>query len=196
MGDKDRLLKYGFVAPTLIFLLALNVFPLRVPPLRERPDDIPLLVRHFVDKYSSKTGKPISTVPREALERLQVYRWPGNVRELENIIERAVILSRDGRIQAEHLHLPQIAAEMAAPPPTPSASATSSPAEMAPPALSEPATSAPSQGDGEREIILEALEKARWNRRRRWRKPHRQQSQKRPNPRRTGWTVSGPRWTN
>ena len=145
----------------------LNVFPLRVPPLRERPDDIPLLVRHFVDKYSNKTGKPISTLPQEALERLQVYRWPGNVRELENIIERAVILSRDGRIQAEHLHLPRIAPEIATYPNAPSAPALASSSETAahPTTPSAPVSPSPSQGDGEREVILEALEKARWNRR-------------------------------
>lgn len=71
----------------------LNVFPLRVPPLRDRLEDIPLLVRHFVDCYAKRMGKQVKEVPLEAMEDLLRYTWPGNVRELQNIIERAVILS-------------------------------------------------------------------------------------------------------
>jgi DNA-binding NtrC family response regulator len=77
----------------------LNVFPIRCPPLRERIEDIPLLVKHFVDRYGAKIGKKIETVPDEVMEALQGYGWPGNVRELENIIERAVILSRGKRLE-------------------------------------------------------------------------------------------------
>jgi len=73
----------------------LNVFPLRAPALRERPEDIPLLVRHFVQLYSARTGKQVSEVPVEAAEALLRYPWPGNVRELQNVIERGVILSPD-----------------------------------------------------------------------------------------------------
>ena len=71
----------------------LNVFPLRVPALRERSQDIPLLVRHFVELYSRKTGKRVTDVPPETMAILLRYSWPGNVRELQNVIERAVILS-------------------------------------------------------------------------------------------------------
>ncbi len=71
----------------------LNVFPLRAPALRERLEDIPLLVRHFVVVYSRKAGKPVTAVPAEALRILLGHTWPGNVRELQNVIERAVILS-------------------------------------------------------------------------------------------------------
>jgi formate hydrogenlyase transcriptional activator len=71
----------------------LNVFPIHLPPLRERPEDISLLVHYFVARYAAKIGRQISRVPKEALQRLVAYAWPGNVRELENIIERAVILS-------------------------------------------------------------------------------------------------------
>jgi formate hydrogenlyase transcriptional activator len=71
----------------------LNVFPLRVPPLRERPEDIPLLVRHFVELCSSKAGKRVTDVPVETMNALLRYSWPGNVRELQNVIERAVILA-------------------------------------------------------------------------------------------------------
>ena len=70
-----------------------NVFPIRVPPLRERPEDIPLLVQHFVQEATRRMDKTIDTIPSETVEALIEYRWPGNIRELENIIERAVILS-------------------------------------------------------------------------------------------------------
>ncbi|MCH7878587.1 MAG: sigma 54-interacting transcriptional regulator [candidate division Zixibacteria bacterium] len=72
----------------------LNVFPIKIPPLRERKDDIKLLVSHFIKKYSPRMGKHIDSVPPRVLETLVSYHWPGNVRELENIIERGVILSR------------------------------------------------------------------------------------------------------
>ncbi len=71
----------------------LNVFPLRVPALRDRSDDIPMLVRHFVEHYSGKANKQVTEVPVEAMEVLVRYHWPGNVRELQNVVERAVILS-------------------------------------------------------------------------------------------------------
>ncbi len=77
----------------------LNVFPVRVPPLRERAEDVPLLVRYFVQKYARQMDKRIETIPSEAMEALVRYHWPGNVRELENLIERAVILSRGSVLQ-------------------------------------------------------------------------------------------------
>ena len=70
-----------------------NVFPIHVPPLRERPDDIPLLVQHFVEQAARRMQKTIDSIPSETVEALIRYRWPGNIRELENVIERAVILS-------------------------------------------------------------------------------------------------------
>jgi formate hydrogenlyase transcriptional activator len=70
-----------------------NVFPIHVPPLRERPDDIPLLVQHFVQQATRRMRKTIHTIPSETVDALIRYRWPGNIRELENVIERAVILS-------------------------------------------------------------------------------------------------------
>jgi formate hydrogenlyase transcriptional activator len=72
----------------------LNVFPIRVPSLRERADDIPALVRHFVQQFSRRMGKAIDSVPSDAMNRLVQYHWPGNIRELQNIIERAVILTK------------------------------------------------------------------------------------------------------
>jgi formate hydrogenlyase transcriptional activator len=72
----------------------LNVFPIRVPALRERTGDIPLLVQHFVQEFSRRNNRVIDTIPSEAMEALVRYPWPGNIRELQNIIERAVIVSR------------------------------------------------------------------------------------------------------
>ncbi|HEU4340984.1 MAG TPA: sigma 54-interacting transcriptional regulator [Candidatus Binatia bacterium] len=77
----------------------LNVFPLAIPPLRERREDIPLLVRYFVQKYARRMKKPIDTIPVKAMNALTEYHWPGNVRELENFIERAVILSRRSELE-------------------------------------------------------------------------------------------------
>lgn len=74
----------------------LNVFPISLPPLRERREDIPDLVAHFVETYSRRMGKQIDQIPSETLSALSSYPWPGNIRELQNIIERAVILSNDG----------------------------------------------------------------------------------------------------
>jgi len=70
----------------------INVFPLELPPLRERPEDIPLLVEYFLDRYASKAGKKIRGINKKTLELLQAYRWPGNIRELQNVIERSVIV--------------------------------------------------------------------------------------------------------
>ncbi|NVN91240.1 MAG: sigma-54-dependent Fis family transcriptional regulator [Desulfuromonadales bacterium] len=77
----------------------LNVFPITVPPLRQRQDDIQLLVNHFVTKFNKKIGKKITTVSQETLNALQEYHWPGNVRELESVIERAVITSQGSALQ-------------------------------------------------------------------------------------------------
>jgi formate hydrogenlyase transcriptional activator len=72
----------------------LNVFPIRVPALRDRREDIPLLVRHFVQEFSRRNDRNIDTIPSETMEALIRYSWPGNIRELQNVIERAVIVSR------------------------------------------------------------------------------------------------------
>ena len=77
----------------------LNVFPITSPPLRERKDDVPLLVKHFLNKSCTKTGKCIDNVPQSVIGSLQAYHWPGNVRELENLIERGVIVSKGNRLE-------------------------------------------------------------------------------------------------
>jgi transcriptional regulator with GAF, ATPase, and Fis domain len=81
----------------------LNVFPITIPPLRERIEDISLLANYFTKKYNTKFGKAIDTIPQQVINHLQAYSWPGNVRELENIIERAVILSSTNSLQIKGL---------------------------------------------------------------------------------------------
>jgi formate hydrogenlyase transcriptional activator len=77
----------------------LNVFPIRIPPLRERPEDIPLLVRYFTQKYGRRMEKQIESIPAAAMKKLSNWHWPGNVRELENFIERSVILTHGSALQ-------------------------------------------------------------------------------------------------
>src|SRR4030095_5092690 len=77
----------------------LNVFPVRIPPLRERPEDIPLLVAYFVQHHARRLNKRIESIPEEAMNALQLHTWAGNVRELENFVERAVIVTRGTRLQ-------------------------------------------------------------------------------------------------
>lgn len=82
----------------------LNVFPIQLPPLRERKEDIGLLARHFIAVYSSKTGKNVTEISESALKSLLSYQWPGNIRELENLIERSILLAKTNTI--EHIPLP------------------------------------------------------------------------------------------
>lgn len=84
-------------------LYRINVFHLKLPPLRDRKGDIPLLAQHFIDKYARKNDKKILGVGQHAMEALEKYHWPGNVRELENVIEHGVIMTRGDRILMEHL---------------------------------------------------------------------------------------------
>ncbi len=111
----------------------LNVFPIRIPPLRERAGDIPLLVRHYVDKYAQRMNKRIDSIPEEAMNALGAYSWPGNIRELQNLIERAVILTRGSTLQIQTRDLTR---------PNPAASAAGTLEEV------------------ERERILQALEES------------------------------------
>ncbi len=90
----------------------LSVFPITVPPLRDRPGDIPLLARYFIDRFCRDMKKTPLTLSPQALETLGSYRWPGNVRELQNCIERAVILTEGDAILPRHLNLSFVAAEV------------------------------------------------------------------------------------
>jgi formate hydrogenlyase transcriptional activator len=83
----------------------LNVFPVRVPPLRDRSEDIPLLVRHFTQQFARGMNKRIETIASETMNILCEYQWPGNIRELQNVIERAVILSSGPELRLEFSHL-------------------------------------------------------------------------------------------
>jgi formate hydrogenlyase transcriptional activator len=90
--DLTEMMKQGDFRSDLYYRL--NVFPIRLPPLRERPEDIPLLVQYFMQKYARRMGKRIETIPAATMKKLVDWPWPGNVRELQNMIERGVILSR------------------------------------------------------------------------------------------------------
>jgi formate hydrogenlyase transcriptional activator len=90
--DLDRMLEERQFRSDLYYRL--SVFPIRIPPLRERPEDIPLLVQYFSQKYASRMQKRIESIPAAAMGKLTRWHWPGNVRELQNLVERAVILTR------------------------------------------------------------------------------------------------------
>jgi len=84
----------------------LNILPLKLPALRDRREDIPLLARHFVLKYAVESGQPVKELSGGALEKLMAYAWPGNVRELENIMVQAVVLSEQAHITEDDICLP------------------------------------------------------------------------------------------
>jgi transcriptional regulator with GAF, ATPase, and Fis domain len=88
--DLDAAVAAGTFRSDLFYRL--NVFPIEIPPLRERREDIPLLVEYFIDRYARKAGKTIRRINKRSLELLQAYPWPGNIRELQNVIERSVIV--------------------------------------------------------------------------------------------------------
>ncbi len=111
--DLDALVKEGTFRPDLYYRL--NVFPIHVPPLRERKADIALLVDHFIKKYARAMNKRFTAVSRPGLEVLMGYDWPGNVRELENAIERAMVIGREPEIQASDFPLQLTAAPQAEP---------------------------------------------------------------------------------
>jgi transcriptional regulator with GAF, ATPase, and Fis domain len=114
----------------------LNVFPVQLPPLRARPEDIPALVIHFADIFGRRMGRKIDHIPMETMSALNSYLWPGNIRELQNLVERAVILSEDGVL----------------PNPLPTAG-TQPIAVPAPPTTLK---------ESERSLILQTLEEVRW----------------------------------
>ena len=90
-SDLEAAVERGTFREDLFYRL--NVFPIRLPPLRERADDIPILVEYLVDRFAKQTGKIIRNIEKQTLQRLTAYDWPGNVRELQNVIERALVLS-------------------------------------------------------------------------------------------------------
>jgi transcriptional regulator with GAF, ATPase, and Fis domain len=105
--DLEQMVKRNLFRSDLYYRL--NVFPVQLPPLRERGQDIPALVAHFVEIYSRRIGKRIECIPEATISGLCDYAWPGNIRELQNVIERAVILSDDGMLPNP---LPQLQAQV------------------------------------------------------------------------------------
>jgi transcriptional regulator of aroF, aroG, tyrA and aromatic amino acid transport len=99
--DLEALVAAGSFRADLYYRL--NVIPLYLPPLRERPGDIPVLGRHFVGQLNARLGTSVSGVGAAALERLQTHGWPGNVRELANVLERAINLAQTGELVPEHI---------------------------------------------------------------------------------------------
>jgi len=126
----------------------LNVFPITIPALRERREDVPLLVRYFVQKYSRRQNKTVEYVPAEAMDALASYDWPGNVRELENFIERAVLLSR-----GKELRVPLAELKNSGLPAPPDSLSASSAASLVPVGTLE---------EAERQHILRALRQTEW----------------------------------
>jgi transcriptional regulator with GAF, ATPase, and Fis domain len=124
----------------------LNVFPIALPPLRERPGDIPLLVKFFVDKYGPRVGRRVDVIDPATMERLIHYSWPGNIRELENITERALILTRGNELSIDPELLPTSSARM-------------EPRETSPPAHAESSRDLESV---QRAHILDTLRKSNW----------------------------------
>ena len=101
--DLEKMVREGRFREDLFYRL--NVFPIRLPPLRERPEEIPLLVRAFVKEFCRTMGKTIDSIPRATMEALKRHRWPGNIRELRNVIERAMIVTQG---PALHVELPSL----------------------------------------------------------------------------------------
>jgi len=135
----------------------LNVFPIDVPPLRERVEDIPLLVHYFVNRYAARIGRKIPRVPETAMEVLREYPWPGNVRELENVIERALILSPGAELRVDDFALhPQRSV------PTTSAVFSVASLHELPPQAIVTADDHLSLIDIERRHILSVLERTAW----------------------------------
>jgi transcriptional regulator with GAF, ATPase, and Fis domain len=107
--DLESLVRHGRFREDLFFRL--NVLPLVVPPLRDRREDIPALVAHFLQRYATKMQKPVRGVEERTLRALESYRWPGNVRELENVIERAVVVASGEDVVIRDLGIPRVDAE-------------------------------------------------------------------------------------
>jgi formate hydrogenlyase transcriptional activator len=133
----------------------LNVFPIHIPALRERPEDVPLLVRYFVQKFSRRLNKSVAYVPADAMEALASYSWPGNIRELENFIERAVLLSPGKELRVTISELKPITAADDA-----GADSSSFHASVTP--STSLTSSISTLEDAERQHILRALRQTEW----------------------------------
>ena len=142
--DLGKMVEEGKFRADLYYRL--NVFPVRVPPLRERREDIPLLVRHFVQEFGRRMGQSIESIPAQTMDALSSYNWPGNIRELQNVIERAVIVSKGSVLRVPLSELP-------------------APDAKGPPLKAqrvESAKTSEASTDQERARIVEALELSNW----------------------------------
>jgi formate hydrogenlyase transcriptional activator len=136
----------------------LNVFPIQVPPLRERPEDVPLLVRYFVQKFSRRQNKTVEYVPTPVMEAMVNYSWPGNVRELENLIERAVLLSpgKELRVPLAEFKENPVSSALAA-----AAIDLPRPADSIPSPASAPVSHS-TLDDAQRQHIIRVLRQTQW----------------------------------
>jgi len=107
--DLEKSIQNGTFRADLFYRL--NIFPLTIPPLRDRLEDVPLLAHHFLELVGRRYGRPATPISPEGLSKLQAYDWPGNVRELRNVIERACLLAKGGRIETDHLQFWRMGAE-------------------------------------------------------------------------------------
>jgi formate hydrogenlyase transcriptional activator len=135
--DLPRMVQDGQYRSDLYYRL--NVFPITLPPLRDRADDVPRLVRHLTQKFARRMGRQIETISTDVMDALVHYRWPGNVRELENVVERAVILSPGTELQIPDGVLKSIAVKSA-----------------------KPSSGSATLADAEREHILRTLSDTNW----------------------------------
>jgi len=140
----------------------LNVFPINLPPLRERHGDVPLLAQHFVTKFARQMGARPGVLSPEAVSKLREYSWPGNVRELENIIERAMILARGGEVGAQHLDFGRRAQQSSGAFPVTTHEVPSAPIAVAP-AGDDGRSLAERLLESEKREIIAAVEKSKGN---------------------------------
>jgi formate hydrogenlyase transcriptional activator len=134
----------------------LNVFPIQIPALRERAEDLPLLVRYFVQRFSRQLNKDVAYIPADAMDALIHYSWPGNVRELENLIERAVLLSPGKELRIPFAELKSAAT---------SGAASGADSSSSIPSLASSASSSSSIStleEAERQHILRAMKHTQW----------------------------------
>jgi two-component system response regulator AtoC len=152
--DLKQLISEGRFREDLYYRL--NVVPIALPPLRDRKDDIPPLVQHFIEKYDRRLGKKVERMEDEALALLLRYSWPGNIRELENLMERSVLFADGPVITAENL--PESLVERTPGPSTPIAAVGPLGAIAAPSGASMKEIVRQAQAELERELIARALE--------------------------------------
>lgn len=156
--DLETMVREGKFRSDLFYRL--NVVPVTIPPLRERPNDIPLLTMFFLEKFARKMGKPLNQVAEETMMRLCHYLWPGNIRELQNVIERAVVLATGSLLTVERGALPGMAGQM-----SPGRAGTPERAmiDAAPPS-SVPTNSSPGNAleEVERQHIVSVLKQTNW----------------------------------